>query len=398
MKKFVKALTFIAVPVIAASVALAGCNGCGKKVTVDMGEIMQDVEVAPVQKAYYEEYTKQALADYMAVANQHITEDDEVDRENAEVQAAGKIAAAKMFAYACYNERQLDQYVFFSNMKATTDLGSNGKGTANRQEYYLRVNETEKSCGYRYHYSLKKVDDADGFIATFKNLFETASLRFTDNTDLLYRFSGSDIVYGKQNDVVNATLLECTWKTDTSKGDWGTHELKIQKREPVAPDDIEADIQEWAGVEIKGQDTTTIRGNINILAEDVIKYSSIFVGDEGIINVMLTIDTEVANQDVYSLKMLRQANDSGNCHWVAGDKDEETVGTLGEDTGFRLIYRLWPNGLFRSYTIAERWAGKIQGFSGSADSITNYYYSYSDRDCDMTRNLKMLEEAKRLVN
>ncbi|MDE7264940.1 MAG: hypothetical protein K2N52_01530, partial [Clostridia bacterium] len=327
-----------------------------------MGEIMQDVDLAPTQEAYYEEQSKQVLDDYKAVANMHLDEFGDVNYDDAEVQTAGKIAAAKLFAYACYNERTLDQYVFFSNMKADTNLGSNGSGTAYRQEYYLRVNETEKSCGYRYHYSLKKVDEAEGFIATFKNLFETASLRFTDQTDLLYRFSGSNIKYGRQNETLDLTLLECTWKTDTSKGDWGTHELKIQKRAPIAPEDIEEDIIANAGLEIKGQDTTTIRGNINILAENIIKYASISEDeDNGIINVMLTIDTEVANKDNSSLKMLRQSNDSSNCHWVAGENDDDATG-IGEDTGFRLIYRLWPNGLFHSYLIAERWSGKIQGF------------------------------------
>ena len=398
MKKFVKVLTCIAAPVIAASVMLAGCKGCGKKVKVDLGVIMQDIEVAPTQKAYYEEQTKQVLAEYNAVAQLHPGEDGEPDHDNEEVIAAARPAAAKLFAYACYNERQLDQYVFFSNMNAETDLGGNNKGTANRQEYYLRVNETEKSCGYRYHYSLKKVIEASGTIKTFQSQFETASLRFTDKTDLLYRFSGSDIKYGKRNETLNVKLLDCTWKTDTSKGDWGTHELKIQKRDPIAPEDIEADIKKNAGVDIKGQDTTTIRGNINILAENIIKYASIIEEDNGCIIGMLTIDTAVANKDTASLKMLRLSNDSDNCHWVAGSSKPDEVGTIAEDTGFMIIYWLWPNGLFRFYAIKERWEGKISLFSGTADSQTQYYYSYSDRDCDMTRNLKMLAKAKKLVD
>ncbi|MDE7454115.1 MAG: hypothetical protein K2N22_06880 [Clostridia bacterium] len=389
MKKFARILSLIAVPVIAGCVALSGCKGCGKKVNSDIGIIMQDFEVAPTQKAYYEEQTKQAYADFKAVADKHVDESGLVDYENEEVQAAAKTAAAKMFAYACYNERQLDQYVFFSKMDATTDLGDvNGSGDAVRNEYYLRVNETEKSCGYRYHYTLKKVVRAEKIISTFKSQFETANLRFTDNTDQLYRFSGSDIKFGRNNEPLDMDLLECTWKTDTSKGDWGEHELQIKKREPIAPENIQDDIKEWAGVDIKGKDTTTIRGNINILAENVIKSAIISESPEdGCIVAITTIDTEVANKDEASLKMLRQANDSKDCHWVA-DKDS---------TGFQLVYVLWPNGLFRNYIISEKWAGKIVTFSGEVSAISYYYYSYSDRDCDMTDNLKMLEEAKKLV-
>jgi hypothetical protein len=82
--------------------------------------------------------------------------------------------------------------------------------------------------------------------------------------------------------------------------------------------------------------------------------------------------------------------------WVA-DEEEDAEG-FGEDTGLRIIFRLWNNGLFRSYTIAERWSGKIVIFDGEADSQTTVYYSYSDRDCDIAQYKTMLEDAKALVN
>ena len=67
----------------------------------------------------------------------------------------------------------------------------------------------------------------------------------------------------------------------------------------------------------------------------------------------------------------------------------------GDEPGLIIIFRLWENGLFRFYNIKERWSGKINGFSGTADSLTSYHYSYSDRDCDMSKYLEMLEEAKK---
>ncbi len=100
----------------------------------------------------------------------------------------------------------------------------------------------------------------------------------------------------------------------------------------------------------------------------------------------MTIDTAVANNDEASLKMLRKANSSDDCRWVSTD----------ESSGLMIVFRIWPNGLFRFFTVSERWSGKISGFSGEADSVTTTNYSYSDVDCDMTENLEMLEKAKQL--
>jgi hypothetical protein len=83
--------------------------------------------------------------------------------------------------------------------------------------------------------------------------------------------------------------------------------------------------------------------------------------------------------------------------WVRDDEEEDAEG-FAEDTGLRIVYRLWSNGLFRSYTIVERWSGKIILFEGEADSQTTVYYSYSDRDCDMSQYTGMLSDAKTLLN
>ncbi|MDE6598189.1 MAG: hypothetical protein K2K60_06090 [Clostridia bacterium] len=388
MKKFIKIISCIVAPVVAVCAFLTGCKKCGKDVETPAGEIMQDFEVAPTQEARYEEYTKSALAEYMLVANQHLKEDDEgVDSENEEVQAAAKTAAAKLFAYACYNERHLDRYAYFSNQEGKTDLGdTGGKGLAIKQEYFLRVNENDNSCGYRYFYTLKKVIEASGTIKTFKSKFESAKLRFTDQTDILYRFQGDNLRVGAKHEVLGCELLDCDWKTD--KSDWGKHELQVKKRDFIAPENIEEDIQRWAGVDISGQDCGTIHANINILAENIMEYAMILEEGEGDgYLVVMMMDTDVANGDEASLKMLRQANGSNNCVWR---KD-------GGDTGLTIAFRIWGNGLFRMYRTVECWYGSIVGTKGTVSSETEVYYSYSDRDCDMTENLAMLEKAKAAV-
>ncbi len=388
MKRFLKILSCIVAPFIVFCAFLTGCKKCGKDVEIQIGEVMQDIDVTPTQTAAYEQYSKAALEEYKAVAVRHVV-DGEVDLANEEVQTAARAASAKLFAYACYNERHLDQYAYFSDQKGDTDLGStNGSGVAIKQEYFLRVNEHEDSCGYRYFYTLKKVQEASGAIKTFKSQFESAKLRVTDKTDLLYRFSGDNIRVGAKHDLLNADMLECDWKTDNS--DWGVHELALRKREFIQPEGIEADIQRWAGVDIPGQDCGTIRANINILAENIVKSANIFEDDDGNgVLVVMSIDTGVANSDDASLKMLRQGNGSKNCTWRAQSEED------AEDTGLQIVFRLWGNGLFRMYYVAERWHGTMMGiYSGTVESDTTVYYSYSDRDCDMTANLEMLERAK----
>lgn len=375
MRKIIKVFSALLVPLVFIGAFLSGCKK--QQVEIDNSGVMQDIDVPPEQEAAYAQYTKKALEEYEAVADAH-RKDGSADLENEEVIKAANAAAAKLYAYACYNERTLDKYAFFSDQKGETDLGTMGAATARRQEYYLRVNEGEDTCGYRFHYTIKKVVEASGGVAAAKGLFESARIRLTDKTNLLYRFEGKNIREGQEeHEKLSCNFLECDWETGS---DWGKPDIEMKKSAFIAPEDIEADITENAG-----EDNITIRGNINILAENIIKSSFIIDDGEGGYLIRMTIDTEVANADEASMKMLRKANDSKNCEWKAVDAD---------DTGLTIIFRIWKNGLFRFYSINERWSGNINMFSGTAVSLTTYTYSYSDRDCDMTANLEMLENAK----
>ncbi len=382
MKKIVRALSVAVAPIVTVITFLSGCffNFNSKPVEIENGEIMQDINEKPQEDAAYAEYSAKALQDYRAVAAAHRNAEGEVDVENAEVIGAANVAAAKLFAYACYNERTLDKYVYFSDQEGNTDLGGSGSAEARRQEYYLRVNESEKTCGYRYHYTIKKVTKSSGGISAMKGFFESARLRFTDKTDLLYRFEGENSTIAleeKKHEVLGCQLLKCNWGTGK---DWGEHDIVMRKSDYIPPEQIEEDIVRQAG-----EENITIRGNINILAENIIKSSVITEDEDGGVSVIMFIDTDVANTDEASLKMLRKANGSDDCRWT--DKEG--------DSGLTFVCRYWPNGLFRFYSVSERWSGKIKGFSGAADSVTSYHYSYSDRDCDMTANLQMLEQAKK---
>ncbi len=377
MKKILKALSLLTVPVIFLCAFITGCKK-GKDVELDNGQIMQDMQTAPLQKAAYEEYSRQALEEYKNVASQH-TVDGEIDTENENVIAAANKASAKLFAYACYNERLLDKYVYFSHQEGNTDLGLSGSATALRQEYYLRVNESGNTCGYRYHYTIKKVTECSGAVALAKSLFESARTRITDKTNLLYRLEGDNIrLAEEEHEGLGLKMLECDWAVGK---DWGKADIEMKKGGFVEPENIKSDIISHAG-----EDNVTIRANVNVLADNAVKKSTVIESDDGSVILVMTMNTDVLNGDEASLKMLRKGNDSGNCVWQKGEDD---------DTGLIIVCGLWGNGLFRFYTVSETWRGKLNGFTGTVNSTTQYYYSYSDRDCDMTQYLEMIEKVNR---
>ena len=211
------------------------------------------------------------------------------------------------------------------------------------------------------------------------SVFESARTRITTDTNLLYRLElkGTEIKIGPENKVLGENILQCEWKQGE---EWGVPNVEMVKGEYIAPENIRDDIESVAG-----EDNITIRGNINILADDIVKDAIIIkdINEENELDgylIVMTIDTEVANKDDASLKMLRKANSSNDCAW----KDDD------EESGLKIMFRIWKNGLFRFYSIAERWQGNISGFGGIAESMTTYYYSYSDRDCDIGRYLEPL--------
>lgn len=376
---------------IAASAFISACFivGCGKYVSGSMGDIIQDMDVYPTQKAAYEDDSRRALEEYFEIANKYTDKNGDLDLDDKNIKAAvtpaAISAATRLFAYACYNERELNQYMYFSAQEGDTDLGSSGSATALRQEYYLRVNEQEGvTPGYRYHYTIKKVKRSDGLVGSFTSAFESARTRITIDTDKLYRLEGTDIEIGPRNDILDEEILECKWKKGN---DWGKSDIVIRKNSHIEPEDIRADIEQYAE-----DDNHTIRANINILADNIVKDAVIIKNEseenglEGYL-ITMTIDTSVANDDAASVAMLCKANGSSDCRW----KDEK--GEDGEtDSGLSIVFRIWSNGLFRFYSVTERWKGTISGFSGVAESMTAYYYSYSDRDCDFGVHYEWLKE------
>ena len=242
---------------------------------------------------------------------------------------------------------------------------------------------------------MKYVNNATGSIKTFKDQFQSARLRFVEDTNKLYRFEGSDIRYAEGHDMASEQpLLTCDWKTGS---DWGTDDPPIVKREgeKLTLAQIEEDILEKAR-----DNDPVIHGNVNILADNIVKSASIIsskVDGHTVYEVQMELDCAVANADEASQLMLKNANsvslvmEPKTINWV---QDENGKGPV-------ITYQIWDNGLLKYYSMDETWEGKIQvllisSYDGKATASQQVWYSYSAADTSMTEKLAMLEEAKNL--
>ena len=371
--KIAKILAFLALP--AAVLSAAACGDGGQSIGANKSYYLQDDGVFPAVAAPYEQESKAAIARWQ-------------NASSADKAQVAKTVAAELYAYACYNEEYVDKYVYFSSQTGSTSLG-NGSGSVTNQNYKLIIHgdEAANQPGYKYHYTIKHVENATGAINTFKSQYESARLRFVENTNKLYRFEGDNIRY--ETDAATGAdteMLTCDWKTGD---DWGKDDPPIVKREgtKLTLEQIEQDIIAIAD-DIDNSEAV-IHGNINILADNIVKNATITEGTLGghtVYEIVMEIDAAVANADDASQKMLKHANmNAGRCEWGA---DENGVGPV-------ITFQIWENGLMKYYKMEEKWEGTVMlVFSGSADTQNEVWYSYSATDTDIAEKLEMLEEAK----
>ena len=367
MKKILTALlACAAVAPMALSMA-----ACGEDVGANSGYELADTEAYPAVSAPYAEESRAELERWRsagALASDELT---------AEV-------AARLFAYACYNEEYVDRYVYFSSQTGETSISA-GSSTVTKQDYKLIIHGDEQDPGYKYHYTIKNVDKISGPIGMFESLFEGGTrLRFVEDGKL-YGFNGKNQRYVEDESLVDP-VLTCDWEIDPSR--WGTDDSLQLRREgdKLTLDGIAQDIVSLAQATADGDAEPVVHCNINILAEGIVKSASIASTEYGgntVYTITMDIDTEVANADTASMQMLRSANGSSDCEWVS----EEDGG------GLKIIFQIWDNGLFKLYGLNETWNGSTYGFNGTASSNLSVRYSYSGRDTDLTEKQKMLDEV-----
>lgn len=369
-----KSKLFKAAVLVAAPVVLVTASACGgTSVGENKSYYLQDDNVYPAVTAAYEEESRAAIERWESASS---SQKDEVAKE----------VAAELYAYACYNEEYIDKYVYFSSQTGSTELGT-GSGDVTTQNFKLIIHESEATPGYKYHYTIKKVNDATGLLKTFKNQFESARLRFVVDTNKLYRFEGDNIRYVTDENDEDTEVLTCDWETGDN---WGTDDPAIAKREgeKLTLEEIEADILYNAqnGYE------AVIHGNVNVLADGAVQSATITSGEidgHTVYEVTMNMDADVISNDEASRLMLENANSASSCKWV---EDEEGNGPV-------LKFQIWENGLLKYYSLDETWEGNIKvliSISGGADTQTEVWYSYSERDTAIDEKLEFLEEAKDL--
>ena len=295
--------------------------------------------------------------------------------------------AAYLWALASYNYGQADQFAMFQNKVGNTTLDGN-TGTLAYQQYYKEKRHDGDYKGEKYHYTIKHVYDST-FSSIVEGLLESARMRFVANTGELqglYRFElngdGKEVTTFTGNKLLGEELLDTVWQVGD---DFGGNGEEIWKRTLSGAENNKSVNEVIAAIKNDIQncniDDRLIQGNINTLADRVVSDASIEKATDGDYHVItMSFDLDKLNADKRSIEFLNNDNSAKNMKW-----DELSVS-----------FEIWSTGLFKSYTIDEKWTGEVGKaliwFEGSATSSNHVYFSYTDEDCSMDKELAYLKE------
>ena len=295
--------------------------------------------------------------------------------------------AAYLWALASYNYGQADQFAMFQNKVGNTTLDGN-TGTLAYQQYYKEKRHDGDYKGEKYHYTIKHVYDST-FSSFVEGLLESARMRFVANTgDLqgLYRFElngdGKEVTTFTGNKLLGEELLDTVWQVGD---DFGGNGEEIWKKTLSGAENNKSVNEVISAIKNDIQNCNIedrlIQGNINTLADGVVSDASVEKATDGDYYVItMSFDLDKLNADKRSIEFLNNDNSAKNMKW-----DELSVS-----------FEIWSTGLFKSYTIDEKWTGEvgkaIVWFEGSATSSNHVYFSYTDEDCSMDKELAYLEE------
>lgn len=298
-----------------------------------------------------------------------------------------KTKAAYLWALASYNYGQADQFAMFQNKVGNTTLDGN-IGTLAYQQYYKEKRHDGDYKGEKYHYTIKHVYDST-FSSMVEGLLESARMRIVANTgDLqgLYRFElngdGKEVTTFTGNKLLGEELLDTVWQVGD---DFGGNGEEIWKRTLSGAENNKSVNEVIAAIKNDIQncniDDRLIQGNINTLADRVVSDADIEKATDGDYYVItMSFDLDKLNADKRSIEFLNNDNSAKNMKW-----DELSVS-----------FEIWATGLFKSYTIDEKWTGEVGKaiiwFEGSATSSNHVYFSYTDEDCSMDKELAYLKE------
>lgn len=289
--------------------------------------------------------------------------------------------AAYLWALASYNYGQADQFAMFQNKVGNTTLDGN-IGTLAYQQYYKEKRHDGDYKGEKYHYTIKHVYDST-FSSMVEGLLESARMRFVANTgDLqgLYRFKlngdGDEVTKFTGKYLFGEEILSTQWQTGK---DWGKEE-KVYGAYRIVENNkslgevmaaLENDIQTCA------MGDRQVMGNINTLGEGVVESATITPSSDGsYYTIVMTLDLDALNADPRSIEFLEDDNSASNMKW----------------NKCNVTFEMWKTGLFKSYSIEENWSGHIVIYDGSAEVSNKVFYSYTEEDCSMDKEIAFLKE------
>ena len=294
--------------------------------------------------------------------------------------------AAYLWALASYNWGQTSQYAMFQNKVGDTVLNGD-KGTMAYQQYHKEKRADGDYKGEKYHYTIKHIYNSSfsGLVGSIiEGSLESARLRFVANTGELsglYRFElngdGKEVTTFTGTQLLGEDLLTTQWKKGKDFGGNGEeiHKSGIVAENGKSLDEVIAAIKN--DIQTCNVDDRLIQGNINTLADGVVSGATIEKATDGdYYKITMMFNLEKLNADERSIEFLKSDNSASEIVW-------ERIG---------ISFELWSCGLFKSYTVDEAWNGRVMSFSGMAQAVNNVYFSYSDADCSMDKELEYLTD------
>ncbi len=294
--------------------------------------------------------------------------------------------AAYLWALASYNWGQTSQYAMFQNKVGDTVLNGD-KGTMAYQQYHKEKRADGDYKGEKYHYTIKHIYNSSfsGLVGSIiEGSLESARLRFVANTGELsglYRFElngdGKEVTTFTGTQLLGEDLLTTQWKKGKDFGGNGEeiHKSGIVAENGKSLDEVIAAIKN--DIQTCNVDDRLIQGNINTLADGVVSGATIEKATDGdYYKITMMFNLEKLNADERSIEFLKSDNSASEIVWER----------------ISISFELWSCGLFKSYTVDEAWNGRVMSFSGMAQAVNNVYFSYSDADCSMDKELEYLTD------
>lgn len=301
-----------------------------------------------------------ALKDYQAYPNEaNVNSMKDIQNNVASIFADTTLddndKVAKMMSRAIQNEIDCEYFAYFNSKVGTSKIGSN-EGTLVYQRL-RKQSDTVKDD------TTIKLPVNHNFGSTEVSFVFGADIRYVRDNNKYYRMDTKidNVTYNESTGIVEATGWDKQSAKNWNKSETAKDSRSYDEARKTAINFATEDIVD-ASKEILIEEKTDANGN---------KYFSL----------TFSIDVEVANADSSTISTLEKDNSGKNMKFEYCD----------------MVVEIWDCGLIKSYHIEESWSGKIGAaiiwYEGSAQSVTDIVYSYSEADQDHSNTEKIYQSV-----